>query len=420
MSAPAPVRPAAAGRDSVLRFGAIVAAGMLASNLALPDLLDLPIKNLLRTELKLGRDEVSLFLTLAGLPWYFKVVAGLASDCFPLFGTRRRHYLISSGALAAVCWLIVGAVRHDYWPLLFALMATHLMLVFVSTVTAGLIVEAGNRFGVESQLVTVRIMVESACSLVAGPVAGFLAGLPFGWTGAAGALFAFSIVPAALLLLRERPDAHYDAAVLREAAAKLRLALGSRALWLAALFIALANAPQTFTSSLYFQQVEQLGFANIQVGYLNAISATATVAMAAAYGVIRPRVALRTLLIAGILCGAVADGALVFYRSWEFAVAVEITRGTLTTIGVLTLMEVAVRATPTSIAAMGFALLMSAWNVGVATGDYAGAWLVEHRVLGFHGLAALFSVLTALTLLALPLLPDGVFDEPRGGGKPRD
>src|SRR5262245_1253455 len=116
MSIGAPVTQPAGADDSAVRWSVIIAAGMLASNLALPDLLDLPIKHLLRTELRLGRDEVSLFLSLAGLPWYFKVLAGLLSDCFPLLGTRRRHYLIFSGTLAGASWLAAGTVPHRYWP----------------------------------------------------------------------------------------------------------------------------------------------------------------------------------------------------------------------------------------------------------------------------------------------------------------
>jgi len=412
MAAPAPATPAAAERDSLARWTAIVAAGMVASNLALPDSLDIPIKNLLRTELSLGRDEVSLFFTLAALPWYFKILAGLLSDSFPLLHTRRRHYLIFSGAFAAAGWLLVGAVSHAYWPLLFALMAANTMLVFISTVTAALIVEAGKRLGTESQLVTARIFTESACGVVAGPIAGYLATLPFGWTGIAGALIAMTVVPVALFVLREAPVAQRDAAALREAGTKLGEALGSRSLWLTALFLTLVLAPQTFNSSLYFHQVEQLRFANIDVGYLNSISAIASVVTAAGYGVVRPWLSLRTLLVASLLLGAAGAGALVFYRSWEAAIAIEILRGVFNTIGALALMEAAVRATPVSIAAMGFALLTSAWNVGIALGDYAGAWMVQNRVLSFYGLAALFAALSALTLLAVPLLPRGVFEEP--------
>ena len=102
---------------------------------------------------------------------------------------------ILKGALAGAGWLLVGAVSHSYWPLVFALMAANAMLVFISTVTAALIVEAGKRLGSESQLVTARIFTESACGVVAGPIAGYLATLPFGWTAIAGALIAMTVVP---------------------------------------------------------------------------------------------------------------------------------------------------------------------------------------------------------------------------------
>jgi len=284
--------------------------------------------------------------------------------------------------------------------------------VFVSTVTAALIVEAGKRLRVEGQLVTVRVIVESACSVIAGPIAGFLAAQPFGWTGVVGALIAVIVVPAALFVLREPPVAHHDASALRDAGIKLREALGSRGLWLAALFLTLVLAPQTFNSSLYFHQVEELRLANIDIGYLNSLSAMAEIATAAAYATLRPRLSLRPLLVAGLLFGAIGAGSFLFYRSWEAALGIEILRGVLNTVGVLALMEAAVRATPVSIAAMGFALLMSAWNVGIAAGDYAGAWMVQRGIVSFYGLAALFALLSALTLLALPLLPRSVFAEP--------
>jgi predicted MFS family arabinose efflux permease len=296
--------------------------------------------------------------------------------------------------------------------LLFALMATNTMLVFISTVTAALMVEAGKRLGAEGQLVTVRIITESACGVVAGPIAGYLATQPFGWTGIAGALISVTVVPAAMFVLREPPVAQRDTAALGDAGIKLREAFGSRSLWRTALFLALVLTPQTFLSSLYFHQVEQLGFTNIDVGYLNSISALASVVTATAYAVIRPWLSLRALLVVSLLLGAAAAGSLAFYRSWESALAIEILRGVFNTMGALALMEAAVRATPISIAAMGFALLTSAWNVGIALGDYVGAWMVQNRIISFYGLAALFALLSAMTLLALPLLPRSVFAEP--------
>jgi hypothetical protein len=116
--------------------------------------------------------------------------------------------------------------------------------------------------------------------------------------------------------------------------------------------------------------------------------------------------------VAGLLFGAIGAASLLFYRSWEAALVIEIVRGVLNMVGALALMEAAVRATPVSIAAMGFALLMSAWNVGIAVGDYVGAWLIQREIVSFYALAAIYALLSAMTLLALPLLPRSVFIEP--------
>ena len=173
----------------------------------------------------------------------------------------------------------------------------------------------------------------------------------------------------------------------------------------------LANAPGSFASSLYFHQTEQLGFANIDIGYLNGIAAVAGVVTATVYGFARARMSLHALLIAAILGGAFAAFCFMFYRSWHAALGIEILRGTLGTLGALVLMELAVRATPVSVAAMGYALLMSAWNISVAVGDYAGAWLIERHLLTFYALAGLSALLSALVLLALPILPRELFVE---------
>src|SRR5947209_15284293 len=41
--------------------------------------------------------EITAFSALLALPWTFKPIYGLLSDFVPLFGTRRKGYLILSG-----------------------------------------------------------------------------------------------------------------------------------------------------------------------------------------------------------------------------------------------------------------------------------------------------------------------------------
>ena len=73
-------------------------------------------------------------------------------------------------------------------------------------------------------------------------------------------------------------------------------------------------------------------------------------------------------------------------------------------------MELAVWATPSGAAAMGFALLMSAWNIGGSAGDILGAQIAHGWSLGFYHLVASYAVFALLPLLAIGLLPRAMFE----------
>jgi hypothetical protein len=91
---------------------------------------------------------VAVFFFWATFAWTLKPLAGILTDAFPLFGTRRRHYMMLGAALAAVAWAMMGALADDYRLLFAVAILVNLATVFVSTVMSGLMVEAGQRFAV--------------------------------------------------------------------------------------------------------------------------------------------------------------------------------------------------------------------------------------------------------------------------------
>ena len=93
------------------------------------------------------------------------------------------------------------------------------------------------------------------------------------------------------------------------------------------------------------------------------------------------------------------------YRSLPAALVIAGLEGFLATACTLVLMQVAVGATPRAGAAMGFALLMSAWNIGDALGDVIAATLIERAAFDFYGVIGVYGTAMAALLLALPLLP---------------
>ena len=396
------------------RWAFLIGAGTFATTLAQSSDLALPLRNLLTEELKEPLRATSLFFAIVAVPWYFKIVVGLLSDSIPLFGTRRRHYLLVSATLAGALWLSAGYIPRSYLSLLATFFAMEAMLVVGSTIVGGLLVEAGQRLGAAGQLVAARIFVETTCTIIAGPVAGALAGVPFSMAAAVGGLIAFSMAPIVFILLKEPATATYEVSAIADVYRELRGILGSRALWEAAVFLLIAAVPQAFPTVLWDYQKHVLKFDDMTIGYLLAAEGAGGVLASIVYRWVYARLRLRYLLAIGILCSAFGSIGYLFYRSVPTAIAIDTANGFLTTLWVLAMMETAVWVTPRRAAAAGFALLMSAVNVGAAIGDVLASSLVDGRVVGFAGIVVLYSGATVVILAIVPLLP-GAFFTRRGG-----
>ena len=59
-------------------------------------------------DLGLKADEVARFFLISSIPWFIKPLYGLVSDFVPLFGRRRKSYLLLSSSLACLMGLAAG------------------------------------------------------------------------------------------------------------------------------------------------------------------------------------------------------------------------------------------------------------------------------------------------------------------------
>ncbi|MFZ4678372.1 MAG: folate/biopterin family MFS transporter, partial [Nodosilinea sp.] len=75
----------------------------------------LAVSFFLKDDLGLTPAAVAAFTGIATLPWTIKPLFGLLSDGLPIFGYRRRPYLILSGLLGAGAWLAMATVVQSSW-----------------------------------------------------------------------------------------------------------------------------------------------------------------------------------------------------------------------------------------------------------------------------------------------------------------
>ena len=400
-AAAAPVRTGL----TIRQYYVMVGMGAFVTTLAQPAVIGrLPLQFLLKNELHFNAQTLAAFLLIVSFPWNVKPLAGILSDTFPLFGTRRRHYMLFAATLAAVCWVLLGVVPRAHAPLLLAALGVNVFLVVASTVMGGLMVEAGQRYGISGRITSVRQSLQSAVSLGNGLIGGYLAAVAFGWTvGIATAVLVVLAVTTFFALL-EPPTATRNAAVLGAAGHELRTLLRSRTLWAAGSFLALVYIAPGFITPLLYLQTDTLKFSPAYIGLMETIEGGAGLLGAALYGVV-----CRTFTLRQLLTAAIATNALVTLLYLQYAGGsapfIHGIAGFAMIASELALMDLAVRSTPPGCESLGFALMMSARNFAISGSDVLGSWLIDSHGWAFHQLVWLNAGTTALVLCFIPLLP---------------
>ncbi|MEC4984295.1 MAG: folate/biopterin family MFS transporter [Oscillatoria sp. PMC 1068.18] len=105
----------------------------------------LAISFFLKDDLALTPAEVAALSGIAALPWVTKPLLGFLSDSLPLFGYRRRPYLILSGILGTVSWLALATVVETAWSAIAAILLTSLSVAVSDVIVDSLVVERARK-----------------------------------------------------------------------------------------------------------------------------------------------------------------------------------------------------------------------------------------------------------------------------------
>ncbi|MBP6057791.1 MAG: folate/biopterin family MFS transporter [Nitrosomonas sp.] len=356
----------------------------------------------------LEADDVAAFFLFASIPWFIKPLYGLISDFLPLFGQRRKSYLLLTSALACVAGLIAGFSAHyTYWELAILYTLMGFGLAYNDVLTDALMVEKGKLNGLTGAFQSVQWIAVTCASIIVGLLGGYFAEYrDLQAAFAVAAIFPFIVLLMAAFFVREKPI-DLGKAEFTEIWAALRAGFGERSVWLVAAFIFLFNFSPSFGPAFLYYQIDVLGFGQQYIGVLSSVGSAASIVGAFIYAPLSRSMPLRRLINLAIGLSVVTLLTYLAYRSETSALFIHVIWGVTGMVTTLAFLDLAARACPKRAEATFFALLMSIFNLGTLASQNVGAHLYTELGEGsfaYTWLVIISTFATAAIWLLVPLV----------------
>lgn len=378
-----------------------------------------------KDDLGLGPAEVASLTAISILPWLIKPLYGFMTDSVPLFGYRRRSYLVGAGALGGASWL---------W---LATSATSVQAVAVASILASASVAISDV--VADSLVVERVRDEPAAR------SGALQALCWGSSAFGGLLSAY--FSGSLLDMFTARQIFAGTALLPLASATLAVLIGEKriqaskglgpstltkmqdqlkALWsalsnksvyLPVLFVFLWQASPNPDAAMFFFNTNVLGFGPEFLGRVRLASAAASIVGLWIYQRFFREIDVKTLMLGASLAGlplALTQLLLVTRVNLALGISDEIFALTdtavLAALGQIAFMPtlvLAARLCPPGVEGTLFAALMSIYNASGAASNQLGGMLTSMLHVSesdYTNLWKLIVICSVTSLWALPLL----------------
>jgi predicted MFS family arabinose efflux permease len=350
--------------------------------------------------------QIAASLAVLDVPWVIKPLYGVISDFLPLFGYRRRSYLLLAnvGAVAAFLWTTQVLTPA---AIVFALLLTAIAMAVSSTVCGALLVENGQKHQASATFINQQWLWFNIAVMV-GSLAGggLIEVLP-----APGALHAaatiaavapIAVIVSSIALVDER-HAGINLAELRRALRGFIDTLRSRTLWLIAAFLFCYYFSPGFGTPLYFHMSDNLHFSQGAIGMLSSVSAGGWIVGGLLYRWLLTGMTTRALLNLSILAGTLVTLAFLGMVDETSAIAIYFVNGIAGMIANIATLTLAAEHCPERSEGFAFAALMSVINLANPLADTIGAFLYQHL---FHqALAPLIVVSAAFTAFIFVLVP---------------
>jgi folate/biopterin transporter len=380
----------------------------------------LAISFFLKDDLGLSPVQVSALMGVAALPWMIKPLFGFISDGLPLFGYRRRPYLVLSGLLGTASWVMLATVVHTAWAATLAVALSSLSIAVSDVIVDSLVVERARSesIGGAGSLQAICWGASAIGGLLTAYLSGFLLEHFSVYTVfAITASFPLIVSLVAGLIAESKVTHENNWATVWEQVQQLRGAVTQKAIWMPTAFLFLWQATPTADAAFFFFSTNELGFQPEFLGRVRLVTSIASLVGIWLFQRFFKTVPFRvifgwTTVISTILGMTMlllvthANRSIGIDDRW-FSLGDSLVLTVMGQIAYMPVLVLAARLCPPGVEATLFALLMSVTNLAALLSYEFGAvmmhWLGITET-NFDRLWLLVIITNLSTLLPLPLL----------------
>lgn len=406
-------------KKTSFRLCLIFAAVYFFSTNGMASLPGLAVSYLLKDVLKMTASQAAYFGAVTMLGWVIKPLWGMISDAFPIFGYRRKSYLMLTTIFAAGIWFALGQTQnYTITFLLLIFTVSSFAYAFNDVVCDGLMVQTGKPYGMTGKF--------QSWQWGAVYIAGIITSLAGGWVAqnlkyqtifSINAIFPLLVLFLVLFLVNEERSGNRREQWLASIQS-LKLAAKDKVLWFVAFFLFFWTFSPSFGTPFFYYANDVLKFDKMFFGTVGAVGSAASAIGAIVFARFSKKFETKKLLYFAIALGILTTlFDLIYFTSfvlenlWRARVIYIASAGILSILGTfifLTMLNLAAIICPKYSEGTTFAALMSVWNLGQMGSAALGGWLF-----GLIGLQPLIIVSAIFTAFAWPLVEFLKFEEPK-------
>lgn len=408
------------GNEPTLELFAILSVYFVQGILGLTRL---AVSFFLKDDLSLSPAQMGALTGIAAIPWIIKPLFGFLSDGLPLFGYRRRSYLILSGLLGSLSWLVLATMVNSVWGVTLTLLVTSLSVAVSDVIADSVVVERAQQESI-SKAGSLQSLTWGTAAL-GGLITAYFSGLLLEQVSARTifaitACFPLLVSFSGFLIGEEKPTSpslNTPVANTKNQLQQLGQTIRQKSILLPTIFIFLWQATPSADSAFFYFTTNELGFEPEFLGRVRLVTSLAGLIGIGLYQKFLKTIPFRPMLgWCTVISCLLGFTSLILVTHSNRAIGIDdhwFSLGdslVLTVVGQVAFMPVLVlsaRLCPKGIEATLFALLMSIWNLAGLTSQELGALLTHWLGItetNFDYLAPLIIITNLTTLLPLLLL----------------